>query len=125
MNLVTRGADALVLCGVGQAPELLQVLRQRELPTVHAMSYPAPAGLVCVGFDNARAIGQGVRYLLDLGAPAPWPGESPADWVDRALAEGPFRRFRHPGNLAYGWPLWGGVELAEAHPYTTSEDVTP
>lgn len=65
------------------------------------------------------------RYLLDLGAPAPWPGESPADWVDRALAEGPFRRFKHPGNLAYGWPLWGGVELAETHPYATSEDLTP
>lgn len=57
--------------------------------------------------------------------PAPWPGESPADWVDRALAEGPFRRFKHPGNLAYGWPLWGGVELAETHPYATSEDLTP
>ena len=67
MNLKARGADALVLCGVGQCAELLQVLRQRELPTVHAMSYPAPEGLVCVGFDNARAIGQAVRYLLDLG----------------------------------------------------------
>ena len=73
MNLVTRGADALVLCGVSQNPELLQVLRQRELPTVHAMSWPPPpvvagqTGLVCVGFDNARAIGQAVRYLLDLG----------------------------------------------------------
>jgi LacI family transcriptional regulator len=67
LNLMTRGADALVLCGLAQQPELLQVLRQRELPTVHAMSWPAPAGMVCVGFDNARAIGQGVRYLLDLG----------------------------------------------------------
>lgn len=67
LNLVTCGADALVLCGVGQSPELLQRLRQRELPTVHAMVYPAPEGVVCVGFDNARAIGQAVRYLLDLG----------------------------------------------------------
>jgi len=67
MNLVTRGADALVLCGVGQSPALLQFLRQRELPTVHAMTWPAPDGMVCVGFDNARAIGQAVRYLLDLG----------------------------------------------------------
>ena len=67
MNLVTRGADALVLCGNGQSPQLLQFLRGRELPTVHAMSFPAPPGLVCVGFDNARAIGQAVRYLLDLG----------------------------------------------------------
>ena len=30
------------------------------------MTYPAPPGMVCVGFDNARAIGQAVRYLLDL-----------------------------------------------------------
>lgn len=67
LNLVTRGADALVLVGVGQSPELLQRLRQRELPTVHTMVYPPPPGLVCVGFDNARAMGQAVRYLLDLG----------------------------------------------------------
>jgi LacI family transcriptional regulator len=67
LNLVTRGADALVLVGVGQNPELLTMLRQRELPTVHTMTYPAPPGLVSVGFDNARAMGQAVRYLLDLG----------------------------------------------------------
>ncbi len=67
LNLMARGADALVLCGLAQQPELLQVLRQRELPTVHAMSWPAPPGAVCVGFDNALAIGQAVRYLADLG----------------------------------------------------------
>ncbi|MEO7710141.1 MAG: LacI family DNA-binding transcriptional regulator [Caldimonas sp.] len=67
MNLVTRGADALALCGVGQSPQLLKFLRQRALPTVHVMTYPAPADTVCVGFDNAKAIGQAVRYLLDLG----------------------------------------------------------
>ena len=67
VNLVTRGADALVLCGLGQSPALLQFLRGRDFPTVHAMVWPAPAGTVCVGFDNARAIGQAVRYLLDLG----------------------------------------------------------
>jgi LacI family transcriptional regulator len=67
MNLVTRGADALALCGVGQSPQLLKFLRQRALPTVHVMTYPAPPETVCVGFDNAKAIGQAVRYLLDLG----------------------------------------------------------
>jgi LacI family transcriptional regulator len=67
MNLVMRGADALVLCGVGQSPALLNFLRQRDLPVVHTMTYPPPPGLICVGFDNARAIGQAVRYLLDLG----------------------------------------------------------
>ncbi|MEO5845051.1 MAG: LacI family DNA-binding transcriptional regulator [Caldimonas sp.] len=67
MNLVTRGADALALCGIGQSPQLLRFLRQRKLPTVHVMTYPAPPDMLCVGFDNARAIGQAVRYLLDLG----------------------------------------------------------
>jgi LacI family transcriptional regulator len=67
VNLVTRGADALALCGIGQSPALRQFLRQRELPTVHVMSYPAPPDLVCVGFDNARAVGLGVRYLMDMG----------------------------------------------------------
>ena len=67
MNLVTRGADALAVCGVGQSPQLLHFLRQRALPTVHVMSFPSPPDMVCVGFDNARAIAQAVRYLLDLG----------------------------------------------------------
>ncbi|ODV11559.1 MAG: LacI family transcriptional regulator [Rubrivivax sp. SCN 70-15] len=66
-NLVARGVEGLALCGVGQRPELLQFLRQRELPTVHAMIWPGPPDAVCVGFDNARAIAQAVRYLLDLG----------------------------------------------------------
>ena len=67
MNLVTRGADALALCGVGQSPALRRFLRRRELPVVHVMSWPGPADMVCVGFDNSKAIAQGVRYLLDLG----------------------------------------------------------
>lgn len=67
MNLVARGADALAFCGAGQNTKLLASLRQRELPVVHAMTYPPPANTVCVGFDNANAISQAVRYLLDLG----------------------------------------------------------
>jgi LacI family transcriptional regulator len=67
INLVTRGADALALCGASQSPALRQFLRQRELPTVHVMTYPPPPDTVCVGFDNAHAVGMAVRYLLDLG----------------------------------------------------------
>ncbi|MCU0930158.1 MAG: substrate-binding domain-containing protein [Burkholderiaceae bacterium] len=67
LNLLTRGVDALVLCGTGQPEELLQQLRQRGVPVVHVMSWPAPQELVAVGFDNARAMAQVVRYLLDLG----------------------------------------------------------
>lgn len=66
-SLLTAGVDALVLCGTGQQEPLLQRLRQRGVPVVHVMSWPAPAGLVAVGFDNRRAMGQVVRYLLDLG----------------------------------------------------------
>jgi len=67
MNLVTRGVDGLVLVGTSQSPKLLNFLRQRDLPTVHTMTFPAPAGMVCVGFDNSRAIAQAARYLIDLG----------------------------------------------------------
>ena len=67
MNRVTRGADALVLCGAGQCPQLRQFLVQRDFRCVHAMIFPPPPRLTCVGFDNARAIGQAVHYPLDLG----------------------------------------------------------
>jgi LacI family transcriptional regulator len=67
LNLLTCGVDALVLCGIGQPDELLQQLRQRGVPVVHVMSWPAPPQRVAVGFDNARAMAQVVRYLLDLG----------------------------------------------------------
>lgn len=67
LNLLNCGADALLLCGVGQRPSLLARLAARAVPVVHVMSWPAPPGMGCVGFDNARAMHQVVRYLLDLG----------------------------------------------------------
>ena len=67
LNLLTRGADALVLCGCAQRPALLSRLKTRGVPVVHVMSWPLPTGLAGVGFDNARAMRQVVRYLLDLG----------------------------------------------------------
>ena len=67
INLVTRGADALVLCGQRQHPELLNFLRQRQVPCVHVMvSQPAPDRII-VGFDNAAAMRRATRYLIDLG----------------------------------------------------------
>jgi LacI family transcriptional regulator len=67
LNLLIRGADALMLCGTGQRPSLLARLRARGVPSVHVMSWPPPPGMDCVGYDNARAMQQVVRYLLDLG----------------------------------------------------------
>ena len=59
------------------------------------------------------------RRLVELGAPTRRHGEDPSAYVDRALADGPFRRVRHPGNLAYAWALEpaASVGLPEAHPY--------
>lgn len=67
LNLLARGVDALMLCGCAQRPALLARLKERGVPVVHVMSWPLPPGLVGVGFDNARAMNQVVRYLLDLG----------------------------------------------------------
>jgi LacI family transcriptional regulator len=67
LNLLTRGVDALMLCGCAQLPGLVERLRVRGVPVVHVMSWPPPPRQVCVGFDNAAAMAQVVRYLLDLG----------------------------------------------------------
>lgn len=52
-----------------------------------------------------QGAGYAVRQLQALGAPAPRPGEAGPDYVARALAEGGFRKVRHPGNLAFTWRL--------------------
>jgi LacI family transcriptional regulator len=66
INLVTRGADALALCGMRQHPELLRFLRLRRVPWVHVMTLGSE-GALCVGFDNARATREATRYLFGLG----------------------------------------------------------
>lgn len=65
--MLSAGVDALVVCGTGQDEAVLQRLRQRGVPVVHVMSWPAPPGRLAVGFDNRGAMAQVVRYLLDLG----------------------------------------------------------
>lgn len=52
-----------------------------------------------------QGAGYAVRQLQALGAPAPRPGEDGPAYVSRALAEGGFRKVRHPGNLAFTWRL--------------------
>jgi LacI family transcriptional regulator len=67
LNLLTRGVDALVLCGCSQGAALIDRLKARGVPVVHVMTWPLPPGRTGVGFDNARAMHQVVRYLLDMG----------------------------------------------------------
>ena len=67
LTMLARGVDGLLLCGCGQNASLLDRLRQRHVPAVHVMSWPVPPDRIGVGFDNARAMGQVVKYLIDLG----------------------------------------------------------
>lgn len=43
--------------------------------------------------------------LRSVGAPKRRAGESGAEYVTRALREGPFQHMVHPGNHVYGWAL--------------------
>lgn len=67
INLVTRGADGLALCGLRHRPELLDFLSQRRVPCVHLMIHHPGDDCITVGFDNTEASRQATRYLIDLG----------------------------------------------------------
>ncbi len=67
LTMLARGVDGLLLCGCAQDASLLARLRQRSVPTVHVMGWPVPPDRIGVGFDNARAMRQVVKYLVDLG----------------------------------------------------------
>jgi len=54
---------------------------------------------------DERGASYAYEQLLKAGAPRRNPLETGKAYVKRALAEGPFRRVRHPGNHAYGWTL--------------------
>lgn len=57
--------------------------------------------------DEQGAAGAYAR-LIAAGAPARRPFEDGAAYVARALAEGPFRRVRHPGNHVFTWEVGRG-----------------
>lgn len=67
------------------------------------------------------------RQLIDSGAPSRRPLEEPRAYVARALREGPFRQFRHPGNLVYALALDDSADtrarLAPARPYLTRAEL--
>ena len=63
---------------------------------------------------DERGAAGAYRNLIALGAPPIRRGESGANYVRRALTEGPFRRLRHPGNLVYVTAL-GGRKAKRVH----------
>lgn len=64
-----------------------------------------------------RGAAYAYEQLRAKGAPARRPGEEGPAYVTRALAEGPFRRVRHPGNHVYAWAWARGHELGASRPY--------
>lgn len=52
-----------------------------------------------------RGAGAVIEQLADLGAPIRGPHEDGRAYLDRLDAEGWLRRYRHPGNHAYVFPL--------------------
>lgn len=54
--------------------------------------------------NGERGAAYAYDFLRSHGAPAMAPGEKEADYIRRALQEGPFRKMRHNGNHAYAFP---------------------
>jgi len=52
-----------------------------------------------------RGAAYAYEQLLAAGAPSRRPFESGADYVTRALEQGPFVKMKHPGNHAYAWSI--------------------
>lgn len=74
--------------------------------------------------NDERGAAHVYAMLVAAGAPARQPLESGPAYVRRALVDGPFRRFAHPGNHRYAWPLGGRSQrhtalsrFAPAQPY--------
>ncbi len=55
--------------------------------------------------NDERGAAHAYAQLLAAGAPRRRPLEESVAYCQRALAEGPFRRLKHPGNLTYVWSL--------------------
>lgn len=75
--------------------------------------------------NDERGAAYAYRQLLAAGAPSRRPLEEGAAYVRRAVAEGPFRRLRHPGNHAYLFGVDGldpgALSPRAALPYPKSE----
>lgn len=66
-NLIARGVDALAFYGGGQRRDLLDLIDQRRLPSVHVGVHRAHPGASCVGYDNVAAMQAAVSHLVSLG----------------------------------------------------------
>ncbi len=66
-NLISRGADALLLIGEDRDPKIYDLLRRRNIPYVIAWSYHKSHEHIFVGFDNYNAAKCAAQEVIDLG----------------------------------------------------------
>jgi LacI family transcriptional regulator len=66
-TMLERGVDAVVLVGEAHHPDLLPLLRQRQVPFVNTFAYRDGSDSLCVGVDNHQAFFDFTTYLIGLG----------------------------------------------------------
>lgn len=65
--LVERGAEGVVLVGDSHDPRLYELLNGYGIPYVNTYVFDPESGHPCVGFDNRKAAGQAIDFLVALG----------------------------------------------------------
>jgi LacI family transcriptional regulator len=66
-TLVMRGVDGMLLVGQTHAPEVHELLLDKNIPYVHTWVFDESSDHPCVGFDNREAARRIATYLLEIG----------------------------------------------------------
>ena len=66
-NLVSRGADGLLLIGHDRDPEIERFLAAQNLPIMVAWTYDDEADVPSIGFDNLHSMQALAEEVIDLG----------------------------------------------------------
>lgn len=65
--LVSRGVDGMLLVGQLHAPQVHELLLDKNIPYVHTWVFDETSDHPCVGFDNREAARRIATYLLEIG----------------------------------------------------------
>lgn len=66
-TLVTRGVDGMLLVGQTHAPQVCELLLDKNIPYVQTWVFDESSDHPCVGFDNRQAARRIATYLLEIG----------------------------------------------------------
>lgn len=126
LERVTSGGDVVKRGHVGTVYQALNAAyRGRTRPSYITLSRDGRV-ISHRAITKLRAEVKGEAYAYEqlraMGAPERRPFESGADYSERALREGDFRKVKHPGNHAYTWwlgerckrPMWTAFPYPKA-----------